>query len=615
MAIRCRDRLQTGLNAILGVVAVSAAVPAAGSAQIQRAQGPSIEFAAEVVDTPLVDDRTRAVHLLQRASFGPLPEDIDEVMLLGVEGWIDQQLDPFAIDDAKVERLIEERFPAATMNASELLELHPPNQIMQSLRRLARDSTSTEAERREAQQVLRRSNPGRIVQQLTGARLARAAHSERQLEEMMTEFWFDHFNVDFRKNQLRCLVADYESSAIRPNVFGSFYDLLVATATHPAMLVYLDNAQSVAPQPGRPQSTPRFGMRRRIVAGSPDRLRIGSRGRQQASRQRIRANERGLNENYARELLELHTLGVDGGYTQADVIDVARAFTGWGVSRPAFNRADLRGMAGSAPTSLPALVEHMENASYDGAFEFLFRRQLHDPADKGVLGIEIAGSQGMDDGLAILRMLATHPSTAKHIATQLVTRFVSDDPPQDMVDELASVFLETNGDLAEVTRALFTSAHFYSAEVIGSKVKSPFVLIASAVRMTEAEVVNVRPLAQTLASLGEQPYLAEAPIGYPETSSDWVSGGAMLNRMDFGQSFASGQIRGLAITGEGGLLRGNATQSVVGALADRLLPGGRTEDAAVSVNEVIAEESIPNPRDRAIRALGLLLGSPDFQIH
>lgn len=558
------------------------------------------------------ETRAQAVHLLERATFGPRPQDIDEVVRLGVDAWLDRQLHPEGIDDAAVESLVAERFPAATMSGSELLELYPPNQIVGALRRIAQDSTTSEADQREAAQILRQNNPGQIVQQLTGARLTRAAHSERQLEEMMTEFWFDHFNVDFRKNQLRWLVADYEGNAIRPNVFGTFYDLLAATAAHPAMLVYLDNAQSVAPDSAR-----MAGPRRRAQLAGPlaERLR-----------------DRGINENYARELMELHTLGVDGGYTQDDVIQVARAFTGWGISPPAFDRADLRGLIDSDTPSVAAITSLLANASYDGAFEFTFRPLMHDPGDKVVMGRTIEGSRGMDDALAVLEMLATAPATARHIATQLVTKFVSDDPPPEMVEEIARVFLDTGGDLREVTRALFTSPYLYAPGVVGSKVKSPFVLAASTVRMTDADVVNVRALTQTLEALGEAPYRAEAPTGYPETSGEWVSGGALLNRMDFGQAFAAGEVRGLRMLAPGELIaRGGARGAtgtpevprprtadapgvdIEGALAERLFPAGGVEELVASVRATIGEEGVSEPRQRFTRALGLFLGSPAFQ--
>lgn len=592
--------VRSGLLAALTLWAASLPGPRAAEGQVAAA-GSTVDGAAAEDDV-----RAEAVHLLQRATFGPRPEDIDEVVRTGIDTWLDRQLHPDEIDDSGIESLIAERFPAATMSASELLELYPPNQIVQAVRRLAQDSTTSQEDRRKAAQMLRQNNPGQIVQQLTGARLTRAAHSERQLEEVMTEFWFDHFNVDFRKNQLRWLVADYEENAIRPNVFGTFYDLLVATATHPAMLVYLDNAQSVAPDSTR-------------MAGAGRRLRAAGNGNLAS-----RLANRGLNENYARELMELHTLGVDGGYTQADVVQVARAFTGWGVSPPAFNRADLQNMAGSGTPSLEAIGDLLADASYEGAFQFAFHPFLHDAGDKVVMGEEIDGSRGMDDALEVLKMLATAPATARHIATQLVTRFVSDDPPREMVDEIARVFLDTGGDLREVTRALFTSPYFYADEAVGSKVKSPFELAASAVRLTDTDVVNVRALTQTLESLGEAPYRAEAPTGYPETSAEWVSGGALLNRMDFGQAFAAGELRGLRPSAAGELSRsaGGRTEpatasgvDIEAALARRLFPEGGVDELVASVRDAVAEEGVTAPRERLATALGLFLGSPQFQNH
>ncbi len=557
----------------------------------QTSVGP-VRQAAQASGQGLDTEAARVVHLLQRATFGARPEDVERVMDMGRDEWLDWQLDPGAIDDEALQTRIAERFPAALQSVPELLERYPPNQVVGSLRRIVQDSTASEAERTEAREVLRRSNPGQILQQLVGARLTRAAHSERQLEEMMTQFWFDHFNVDFRKNQLRWLVSDYESNAIRPNVFGSFYELLVATATHPAMLVYLDNAQSVAPQT------------------------IPVRGRSGANRLPDRVRERGLNENYARELLELHTLGVDGGYSQEDVTEVARAFTGWGISPPRFDRGRLRRMAGEGRSSVQEVLGLMEEASYEGAFQFRFRSRMHDPDEKLFMGRQVDGSTGMDDALAILQRLATHPSTARNVATQLVTRFVSDDPPAEMVRELEEVFLETDGDLGEVTRALFASEHFYASDTMRSKIKSPTTLISSALRATGAEVVNVRGLSQTLTALGEPPYLAEAPIGYPERSADWVSGGAMLNRMDFGQAFAEGQLRGIRIAAWPRLLGGlDSMSDPLASVARRLLPGAETDELVTAVREALAEEEPASPRETATRAVGLILGSPEFQRH
>ena len=314
--------------------------------------------------------------------------------------------------------------------------------------------------------------PQQLLGELVGAKLTRAAYSERQLEEVMTDFWFNHFNVFFGDGPVRYLVADYERNAIRPHVFGKFHDLLRATARHPAMLLYLDNAMSNA--------------------------------------------RRGINENYARELLELHTLGVAGGYTEEDVREIARAFTGWTLNR----------------RSRPAA-------------EFQFVRALHDDDTKLVLGRQLPAGRGLEDGEDVLRMLSRHPATAHFIATKLVLRFVSDEPPADFVNELAAVFSKSDGDLRAVTRALFTSPRFYETDHYQAKVKTPFELVASALRATNAEFRMTAQLAQTLRSLGQLPYTESAPTGFPATSEEWVNSGAMLNRINFAVALANGRVNGV----------------------------------------------------------------------
>ncbi len=385
---------------------------------------------------------THVTHLLARATYGVRPADVAVVQRSGIAPWLEEQLHPERIaDDVVTTRL--RQFTTLDLSIPELAERFPTG-------KQARDTSMA-------------ANPRRILIELVAAKLLRASQSNRQLEEVMTDFWFNHFNVFWAKGPLRYMVADYEQRAIRPYVFGSFYDMLKATAQHPAMLVYLDNATSNA--------------------------------------------RRGINENYARELLELHTLGVDGGYTQKDVQEVARAFTGWTVQRR------------------------------DGV-RFVFAPRLHDDGAKVVLGHALPAGRGRADGEAVLRILARHPATAHHIARQLIERFVTDEPPADYINEIADVFLKTDGDLRAVTRALFTSPRFYNAPYINTKVKTPFELVASALRVTDSDLRAPGTLLQTLRSLGELPYTEQAPTGFPASSADWVNSGAMLARINFGIAFA-----------------------------------------------------------------------------
>ena len=498
------------------------------------------------------DTRARVVHLLQRATYGPRPEDITAALATGPEAWLDSQLKPDEIDDSALAVRLEP-LDAATLSLAELYEAYPnPRRTRAAMGDV--DSLERRRRMREMRQAGFES-PRRIGAELGAARLQRAVYSERQLEAVMTDFWFNRFNVYWGKGMNRWLVPDYERGAIRPHVFGRFEDLLLATARHPAMLFYLDNWRSVAPDSLRPVDGPR---------GSRDL-----------------PEDAGFNENYARELLELHTLGVDGGYTQADVVAAARALTGWSIT-----------LDGEVP-------------------EFRFRHALHDVGEKRFLGTVLPANRGIEDGEDVIEILARHPSTARHVATDLVEAFVADDPPPALVDRLARVFLETRGDLREVTRALFTAPEFYAAAVRGAKVKSPFELVASALRLTEAEAAAYNGTAQYLRSAGEDPYGAREPIGYPEAAEAWIDGGAMLQRMNLALALANGETRGVKIDVDF-LAQESGSGDMVDALAERLLPGGGAERVAGLVRTDLAENAgeSSSPTERA---LGLILGSPEFQ--
>jgi uncharacterized protein (DUF1800 family) len=487
-------------------------------------------------------DTLRVVHLLQRATYGARPEDIALTSRIGLEAWLDRQLHPETIDDSALERRLR-RFPTATMNPGELFSAYPPTQ---HAHRMTAGSAPLSPMELRQRGVL---PPSEIAADMANVKLQRAVYSERQLLEVMTDFWFNHLNVDFGKGQAKWLVADYEARAIRPHVFGRFEDLLIASATHPAMLIYLDNRMNLA-----------------------------------------RAGESGINENYSRELLELHTLGVDGGYGQQDVVEVARAFTGWTIV---------------GLTDREALDESFRGVA------FAFRAGLHDRAPKTILGQEFPGG-GIEEGYAILSMLARHPSTARRVATKLVQAFASDDAPPELVDEIARVYLDTDGDLAAVTRALFTSPGFYEAPIVRAKVKSPFELVASALRLTQAEVGASGQLVETLHTLGHAPYMENAPTGYPETNGEWLNAGALVLRIEFALALANGEIRDVQL--DPLALAGTRTpEDPAGALSRRLVPGSDTAPLEAAVRGEL--EGAASREKRARSALGLILGSLDFQRH
>jgi uncharacterized protein (DUF1800 family) len=552
-------------------------------------------------------DRDRAIHLLQRATYGPRPADIDAVLSDGSSDWLDRQLHPERIDNAALETLLD-GVPVASMSLNELAGQYPPNQVLQSVRQLSQSNSLEESDQRRLRRELGEHSPRRILDGLATTRITNAVYSERQIEEMMTAFWYDHFNVFWGKDATRLLVPGYERNAIRPHVFGKFEDMVLATAQHPAMLFYLDNFQSAAPDSSL-QARERRDANARRMRRMPAQAR--AQATQRMEEQQQRRPRPGLNENYARELLELHTLGVDGGYTQADVIDVARILTGWtfGEQRSRMQMRQTQASYEDGRLVLPDI-------DYEEVYRFRFRPEFHDTGEKTVMGRVFEAGGGHEEGVELIRMLAHHPSTARHIATQLATRFVADKPPLALVEHLAEVFLATSGDLREMTRALFTSDEFYDPAVVGNRVKSPFLLVTSTLRMTYGRTANSRVLMETLRSLGEAPYLAEPPTGYEETSAQWASGGAMLTRMNFATSYVTGELRGVRpdrnrIFGE---IRRRGEDSVA-VLLDALLPGTDTTELMAVIEEELQTTPPESDRESRLRVLGLILGSPEFQSH
>jgi uncharacterized protein (DUF1800 family) len=406
-------------------------------------------------------------------------------------------------------------------------------------------------------------SPRQVVQELQSAKLLRAVYAERQLDEVLVDFWLNHFNVFAAKGKERFLVGEFEREVIRARAWGRFEDLLLATARSPAMLFYLDNWLSASPDAG-PPGFRRFGRRWRGRApGSGDEeMRRGGQGR-----------KRGLNENYAREIMELHTLGVDGGYSQKDVTEVARCFTGW----------TIRGLRQGRP-------------------EFAFVPALHDKKDKVVLG-RVIRAGGRDEGEAVVHLLATHPATARFLAFKLARRFVADEPPPALVDRAALVFRRTDGDVREVVRAIVTSPEFFAAESRSAKVKTPLEFVVSAVRASGAEVEDARDLARRLHEMGMPLYLQQPPTGYKDTAEAWVSTSGLLARLNFALDLASGKVRGVRVASSA--LAPPAGRPVVDTLAARLAPAGLSE----STRKTLSAEAVAEPA----RLAGLILGSPEFQ--
>ena len=608
-----------------------------------------------------LDPQKQALHALNRLTFGPRPGDVDHVLAIGMDNWIDQQLHPERIDDSALEarltpfrtlrmdnKELVDNFPSNPMikavaegkqrlpsdplkravyeaqvekydekqeskggaehpaapqsnfqedvNASteDLLKL-PPDQRMKAVLRLSAEdqrALTTSLKGEQKYEFLQGMNPRQretmqalndpravVVQELIQAKLLREIYSDRQLQEVMTDFWFNHFNVFIGKDADRYLLTSYERDVIRPHVFGKFEDLLVATAQSPAMLFYLDNWLSVGPNSD-------------VANGMRNRQDWKRRARVNGPKKQAKGNRNGLNENYGRELMELHTLGVNGGYTQEDVTEVARVFTGWTLKQP-------RKGGG-----------------------FTFEERMHEPGDKIVLGQRIKPN-GEKEGLEVLHILAHQPATAKFVCGKLAMRFVSDDPPPALVDRMAQTFLKKDGDIREVLKTMFSSPEFWSPDTYRAKVKTPLELIVSAVRVTGAEVSEAMPLANQLQQMGMRPYSAQPPTGYSMKASTWVNSAALLDRMNFAMALTAGKIRGTTVDLDHFAAAPGAptdAQGTLAAMENTLLAGDVSKQTHDVISARLQEPKISHrklddssrpPNAAAIE--GLLLGSPEFQ--
>ena len=521
--------------ALAGALALSTLVPVTADSKSK-------------VPAALTADK-KVIHLLNRIGFGPRAGDVERVKKMGVDKYIDLQLHPERIDDSSIESKLA-NYPSLKMSLADIQEKYPPPQLLARQLGLRQgkntpvlppgegaDENSRREYRRQVNEYYQENNlrpPQFLLQELQAQKIIRAAYSERQLQEVMTDFWFNHFNIFWAKNADRNLTTSYEMDVIRPRTMGKFKDLLMATAKSPAMLVYLDNFQSMSPDAKLPDPRQMRQMRRRgAQGGGAFGRRIGNprlndpgqsndqempRDQMKPAPQRqlqgLRNRKPGINENYAREIMELHTLGVEGGYTQKDVQEVARCLTGWTLDRPRQGT------------------------------QFVFRSFMHDDGEKTVLGHKIPAGGGIKDGEMVIEILSRHPSTAKFIASKLVRRFVSDTPPQTLVDRVAAVYTKTDGDIREMLRTIITSAEFNSKEAHRAKIKSPFELAISAVRALGADVSAPLQTAQFISKMGQALYLYQAPTGYPDRADQWVNTGSLLERLNFGLALATNKVRG-----------------------------------------------------------------------
>jgi len=613
-----------------------------------------------------MDQRKQVVHALNRLTFGPRPGDVDRVMAIGLDKWIDQQLHPDKIDDSAVDarlsqfrtlrmdtREIVENFPPeptikdvadgkqslpsdplkravyqaqleryqnkgerkqelangdpakadddharrqqermeAEQKVEELLDM-PPDQRMKALLKMSpeeqrimtnslqgdkRDEFLEGMNPRQRETVEAINYPQQVVStELVEGKLLRAIYSDRQLQEVMTDFWFNHFNVFIGKGADHYLITSYERDVIRPRALGKFEDLLVATAQSPAMLFYLDNWMSVGPNSDVANGVPKH-------ADNNQKRRARNNG--QTSQAKGKRN--GLNENYGRELMELHTLGVNGGYTQQDVTEVARVFTGWTLKQP-------RQGGG-----------------------FTFEERTHEPGDKTVLGHRIK-PKGEKEGYEVLRILAHHPATAKFVCTKLAIRFVSDNPSPALVDRMTQTFLKKDGNIREVLKTMLDSSEFWAPDAYRAKVKTPFEFVVSAMRASEAQVTDAMPIARQLQNMGMPLYGMQPPTGYSMKADAWVNSSALLGRMNFALAMTSGKVKGVQVDSDP--VPHNDPQQALTALENSLLAGdvsqqthdvisARLQDSKISRRKLDDPARPPNISLIA----GLLLGSPDFQ--
>ncbi|MDQ3711496.1 MAG: DUF1800 domain-containing protein [Acidobacteriota bacterium] len=553
----------------------------------------------------LTEDQ-KILHVLNRLGFGAREGDVERVKAVGINKYIEQQLNAVSINDqtaeAKVKNLDvlkmsnEELFAKYPSQAAVLLAIAQKNNLdkgdtaqLKNKNRIKSDEMKntdgammsgdnknadnvaqlSEADRQKYQQEIaslyakyKLGKPQQITQQLNASRIMRAVYSERQLNEVMVDFWTNHFNVYAGKAATRWFLPEYDRNVIRPNALGNFKDLLTATAQSPAMLFYLDNFQSVSPDAQMAGNNRANNPNRRLNQAN----QMNAQRREQLKKQyglsdaeldaRIKENQqnpkqpkrmqRGINENYAREVMELHTLGVEGGYTQNDIKEVARAFTGWTIVDPRGYRRTFADVANGTEDKrvnrlmrLAGLPEDAESGT------FFFNERAHDKGEKMVLGQKI-NEGGMKDGLKVVDVLVNHPSTAKFIARKLAVKFVSDTPSEALIGRVARAFQDSKGDIKTTLRAIFTDKEFFAAENYRAKIKTPFEVVISAIRTVGADT-NGGQIQALLAKMGEPLYAYQAPTGYPDTAEDWVNTGALLERLNFAVALASNRIPGTRV--------------------------------------------------------------------
>ena len=491
--------------------------------------------------------RQAAAHLLNRFTYGATPTAVDLVEKMGLENWFQSQLNG-KLSDLELDQKLRD-YDLIQMSNTEIAQTFPrPAKVLKMAIEegaVSKDSVKLidkEAYKKNLSAYYKKKNirlQSEFLRQWVGQKIIRATYSNNQLQEVLTGFWFNHFNVSFTKKQSMLLIPSYERDAIRPHVLGNFEDLLIATATSPAMLTFLDNFNSSAQKDSSSIAAAEKRLKR---LNQQETNGEDSFANKRLNRIKAAQKNQGLNENYAREVMELHTMGVEGGYTQNDVTDAARVLTGWTINPLDGEQAPYlkKVLQESTPQQLNANGIIREG-------DFLFAGNRHDKNEKTVLNKKFAANGGYQEGLDLLHLLAEHPSTATFISRKLATYFVSDNPPISLIKKMAATFTQSKGDIKSVLITMVQSPEFWSKESVRQKTKSPFEFVISTIRVLDAQIENPFPLFLQMDKMGQKIYHFQAPTGFPDRADFWINTGSLLNRMNFGMEIAAQKIRGTKV--------------------------------------------------------------------